>query len=135
MPSIDGSALPELPVEFMNRDHLDAVEMANALDEILDEGEVEAITEALEDLVEHTREHFLREEDAMREVGFPAYPMHKAEHDRVLGEIDDVLAQWTRSGDREELASWLRGGFPSWLIDHIQTMDTVTAAFLARAGM
>ena len=68
-------------------------------------------------------------------VGFPAYPVHKAEHDRVLGEIDEVASRWAETQDRSELGSWLRGGFPSWLVEHIQTMDNVTSRFLAQAGM
>lgn len=137
MSPIPRSAVPTVAVDFMNRDHHEAVDLANELDALLDaEGNIDrdAVERALLRLVDHTREHFRREEEAMVRTGFPAYPVHKSEHDRVIAEMDGVVAEWTAGKDAARLASWVRGALPAWLVEHIETMDTVTAMFVANAG-
>ena len=100
---IDASQVPELPLAFMNADHAQEVQLLEDLGEALtahrsDPSQLDAVLERLSLLAVHTREHFLREEQAMRETGFPAYPMHKAEHDRVLAEMDLEARRFREGG-------------------------------------
>jgi len=134
MTLIPQSAVPSVDVDFMNYDHAEAADLINEVDALLTEGaEPERIEKVLVALFEHTREHFAREEEEMRTVGFPAYPLHKVEHDRILGELDEELAAFGRTQDVGDIASYVRGVLPGWLLDHISTMDTVTAQFIARS--
>ena len=68
----------------------------------------------------------------MRETRFPAYPAHKAEHDRVLAEMDAEARAFRDTGGGERLSRYLAEALPSWFVNHIRTMDAVTAGFLAR---
>jgi hemerythrin len=135
MTLIPQKAVPSVLVDFMNYDHAEAADLINDVDALLTEGaEPERIETALVALFEHTREHFAREESEMRAVGFPAYPLHKVEHDRILTELDEELATFGRTHDVGDIASYVRGVLPGWLLDHISTMDTVTAQFIAQAA-
>jgi len=139
MAAIDASQIPHLPVPFMNTDHAHEVRLLNDLEASLaahrrGEGTLAAVVERLSLLAVHTREHFLREESMMREARFPAYPMHKAEHDRVLAEMDAEARLFRDRGDDARLARYLFEGLPAWFLNHIRTMDYVTARFTADAG-
>jgi hemerythrin len=137
MQKIDLEHLPQLPVPFMNADHAAEARLVNDVEAALDaqgrgEGTLAAVIERLSLLAVHTREHFTREETAMREARFPAYPVHKAEHDRVLAEMDAQARAFRESGDGARLARYLAQVLPAWFVNHIRTMDSVTAGYLAR---
>jgi hemerythrin len=135
MPYIDSSQVPALPLEFMNADHAEEVRLLEDLGVALDAhrqgGEAHPVLERLALLAVHTREHFLREEQVMREAGFPAYPVHKAEHDRVLAEMDQEARRFREAGDAARLWSYLFEVVPAWFVQHIRTMDSITARFVS----
>ena len=133
---VDASQVPELPLAFMNADHAQEVQLLEDLGEALtahrtDPSQLDAVLERLSLLAVHTREHFLREEQVMRETGFPAYPMHKAEHDRVLAEMDLEARRFREGGDPDRLWTYLFKTVPAWFVHHIRTMDRVTAQFVS----
>jgi hemerythrin len=134
---IDLAHLPQLPVAFMNADHLREGRLVNDVEAALEahqrgEGTLGAVVEKLSLLAVHTREHFTREETAMREARFPAYPVHRAAHDRVLEQMDAEARAFRERGDGARLSRYLAEALPAWFADHVRTMDTVTAGFLAR---
>jgi hemerythrin len=139
MPEIDPAHIPHLPVAFMNADHAREVTLVNDLESALaahgrGERPLGDIVERLSVLAVHTREHFLREEAMMREARFPAYPVHKAEHDRVLAEMDAEARAFRDRGDAARLSRYLFEALPAWFVNHIRTMDVVTAQFAAAQG-
>ena len=133
---VDKSAIPLVAVEFMNSDHHEAVDLANILEAHLEAEAVDeaAVETALRAFLDHTREHFGREEEEMRRTQFPVYAVHKGEHDRVLEDMEVVHGDWVAGKDAQSLLVWVRGPLPEWLVEHIQTMDTITAQFIANAG-
>jgi len=138
MSRLEPADVPDLPIAFMNADHLLEAELVNAVeDALLAHGrgieEVDLVMERLSLLAVHTREHFLREESMMREAGFPAYPVHKGEHDRVLAEMNTEARVFRSSGDGARLARYLEVTLPSWFRNHLRTMDVATARFVAGA--
>jgi hemerythrin len=137
MPKIDPAQVLQLPVAFMNADHAHEVKLVNDLEEALaahgrGTGSLAAVVERLAVLAVHTRQHFLREETLMREAAFPAYPVHKAEHDRVLAEMDAEARVFRERGDGARLSRYLFEVLPAWFLNHIRTMDAMTAGFAAR---
>ncbi len=137
MARIDLEHLPQLPVAFMNADHVREGKLVNEVEAALEghrrgEGTLGAVIEKLSLLAVHTRENFMREEAAMRESGFPAYPVHKAAHDAVLEGMDAEARAFRETGDGERLSRYLAEELPAWFANHVRTMDTVTANFLAR---
>jgi hemerythrin len=53
---------------------------------------------------------------------------------RVLTELDDEIRRFRETGDAARLRAWVLGDVPRWFVDHIQTMDLVTARFIAGRG-
>jgi hemerythrin len=137
MAEIDPERLPQLPMAFMNADHAREVRLVNAVEAALAAnrgggGSLGAVIEQLSLLAVHTREDFLREETAMREARYPGYVAHKAEHDRVLAEMDAEARAFRDGGDAERLSRYLAEALPAWFVNHIRTLDASAAAYLAR---
>ncbi len=137
MAEIDPERLPQLAMAFMNADHAREVRLVNAVEGALaahrrGEGTLAAVLEHLSVLAVQTREDFLREETVMREARYPGYLAHKAEHDRVLADMDAEARTFREGGDGQRLARWLSDALPAWFEDHIRNTDAVTAEYLAR---
>ena len=131
---IDFAYVPKVAFDEMNAVHAEEVELLNRIETLLDAEAPEAeLSDTIEDLFEHTRVHFANEERLMREVGFPAYDMHKAEHDRMLNAFQLVMMDWRTKKDNSIIRNYICSETPQWLHQHIATMDTVTANFIAMA--
>jgi hemerythrin len=127
--------VPVVALDFMNRDHRGHVDQVNVVARLVERARAgedlsSAIDAAVRGVVQHTREHFAREEDAMRRTGFPPYAIHKAEHDRFLREADAALAHWSQGHDLDALERFLRHVLPGWLVHHVSTMDRVSAEYI-----
>ena len=122
--------LPKVPFERMNEVHLRELEILNNLYRAIEKGDIPLIGKLLEDLLEDVKGHFSYEEDLMKKTQFFAYEIHKAEHDRVLKELNLLRDWWNKNKDPKRLGDYLKHQFVPWLIEHIQTMDTATATYL-----
>lgn len=123
--------LPRVALDGMNDTHLEELIVINAISAALAARDENAVTEGLKQLVEHTHEHFAGEEQMMIAQAFPPYPMHKGEHDRALEVLHAVVGAWSEQHNFDLLARYIDHELPRWVIHHIETMDTVTANFLA----
>lgn len=117
----------DVGVAFMDHDHVEAAAMINDLARLAGADRIAL----LEKFIAHCREHFAREEAMMKDVGFFALGCHAGEHERMLAELDHVLAK-LRGG--ETLDEYFSRELPGWLMTHRNTMDFVTADFARRAG-
>lgn len=122
--------LPMVALASMNDTHLEDVIMINELARLIDEGSMDEITEKLDIFIIHTVEHFSGEEKMMLEKGFPPYQMHKTEHDKALAQMKEVSEYWKAHKDLNALGHYIKVFMPAWLVQHVGTMDTVTARFL-----
>jgi hemerythrin len=66
----------------------------------------------------------------MQEKKFPAYAVHKQEHDNVLNAMKNIHEDLRKTKSAAGVKNFVQNGLVRWLITHIQTMDTVTARFL-----
>ncbi|HSH28463.1 MAG TPA: hemerythrin family protein [Thiohalobacter sp.] len=128
--------LPRVAFPEMNAVHEDEIDLLNEVLVLLPQAATyaearHALDYRLQALLEHMRTHFSREEELMRQYGFPVYPVHKGEHDRVYAELQQVIADWQTDSDMAALRHYIYEVFPSWLFQHIASMDQVTARFLA----
>lgn len=138
---INKDILPLVAEDFMNDVHYEDVDIINDLHEkLLNYMENETkenkniVIDAYEDWYDHTVSHFKGEEDKMLELNFPPFMMHKSEHERCLENMRLALEQFVKSEDSNILKSYLEVDLVNWLVNHIQTMDTVTANFF-KTGM
>lgn len=133
-----------LEVGFMDEDHRALAAMLNRLardygvssglpgDPIPYPG-APPLQEALEELAQHTRAHFQREEEVMRNDGFPGLSDHKSEHDQLLAELS-MLARGIRQSGRQRLDAELLDSLKDWFLGHVLEQDRELAEFLKGAG-
>lgn len=123
---------PQVALDFMNRDHAEFVALREKLLASLAQPATDAEVDALlAQLLQHTRHHFAEEQRLMQETQFPPYPMHKMEHDRVLEDMQTRVAQWQQHRDAAALKDYLENALIDWFVNHVSTMDFVTARFIA----
>ncbi|MFA5081459.1 MAG: hemerythrin family protein [Hydrogenophilaceae bacterium] len=130
--------IPRLPVNFMNEDHDHAAEQLETMLATLPVyAENHAmLAQACRAFLDHNREHFAREEEAMRVTGFPPYTVHKGEHDRALAWLDDLTNSIASGGpDSDTVRQVIEHDIPAWFIQHIQTMDWATANWISSHPM
>ena len=96
--------------------------------------DIEQLTDAdfklrFEQILEHLKSHFERENELMSRYGFPAIDEHRGEHHRVLGEcrqfqqrLDRGLVPFVRAFVTERMVPWFEL--------HVPTMDSALTTFL-----
>lgn len=125
MTAIDWSKpVYHLGVEEMDETHGEFAALVNLITETSDQDDLKLL---LGKLVEHTRQHFAREEAMMRECGFRAIEEHVADHNRVLSDLERFVAMAAR-GAPHLARTFVSEFLPSWFETHAQTMDSALAA-------
>ncbi|MGB1091956.1 MAG: bacteriohemerythrin [Oceanobacter sp.] len=89
----------------------------------------QAFADAFKRLFEHTQQHFADEEARMQATGYPAYGEHRADHQRILGDMDR-FNQRIQAGRSAMARSWLNDSLPNWFDVHAKTMDSSLSAHL-----
>ncbi len=138
MREVGETTLPDLPrvaVASMNATHAEELAIIERLLAALAEDDAAAAQAAAEDFARHVEEHFSREERLMERHGFPPYPIHKGEHDRVRAVVAQACAGLDTAEGRERLKAFIERDFLPWLVNHVSTLDTATAHFLAMQGV
>lgn len=133
---IEKQELPLVAMEFMNDTHMEDIDIINELFELILTYEKESTIEnenklnaKYKEWFDHTVEHFNAEEVMMQEKSFPPYPFHKAEHDNSLKTMEEIFTKWLEIKDIQILKQYFIETLPQWLVQHIRSMDTVTAMF------
>lgn len=123
---------PQVALDFMNRDHADFASLREQLLGLLaTQAPADKVDNLLDEMLTHTRDHFAEEERLMQEHRFPPFPVHKGEHDNVLAEMAGKTAGWKTTRDAAALRDWLDRRMGDWFVNHVSTMDLVTARFVA----
>ncbi len=129
-------ALPQIEMEFMNTVHCEELQLVASLVTSLEQGDEHADIDAiLSAWLEHTREHFEREERLMDEYRFPPYPVHLSEHQMALESLLSAQKNWLDTRDSDAMLAYITQDWRNWLQQHIMTMDRVTAHFFKRMGV
>jgi len=128
---INVSDIPVTSSEMMNRDHKEFIKLlAHLIETVNNSNNSEKDIDAeLDQLRQHTAQHFSAEEALMVKTNFPPYAIHKGEHDRILTTFDESIANWKLERDREALKNLIEDDLPDWFIHHVSIMDSVTAQF------
>lgn len=126
-------ALPLVALDFMNTVHCEEVLLTQGILQALEsESEASAVDRQVNDWVEHTVVHFAREERLMEEYRFPPFGIHQHEHILALEILRNAQANWLATRDAGALANYIEHEWHNWLMQHISTLDRVTANFLAQ---
>lgn len=110
---------------LIDDEHQEFIQLLDALDRA-DDIHFPVLFQALH---QHTQQHFERENQLMRQSGFPAEIEHSGEHQRVLAEfkqfqarVDRGLVGFGRAFVKERLVAWF--------VLHVTTMDSALATHL-----
>ncbi|MFD2233807.1 bacteriohemerythrin [Phaeospirillum tilakii] len=114
--------------------HRRLVEISNS---VLGRLETEPAGAGLDDDLGRLRDyalfHFGEEEQLMVRHQYPQFQAHRAEHRRLIDQIETIRAEigHARGRERGEMEGFLR----DWLVDHSQTEDRAAARFLNSQGV
>jgi len=114
---------------FQDADHKKSVALMNTLQTCSDADLPLAFTKHAQSL----RDHLERENELMERTGFFAQDIHMGEHDRVLAETAAMQAKLD-AGDIATVRAYVQQTLPNWFLDHLESMDTMTAMFAKRQG-
>ena len=127
--------IPQVAVASMNATHAEELALLRELLAALDARDAARAAELADAFAAHVEEHFAREERLMEQYGFPPYPIHRSEHDRMRAMVAEACAQADSAEGRAALARFIREVFLPWLSGHVATMDAATAHFLSMHGV
>ncbi|ADU96364.1 bacteriohemerythrin [Thermovibrio ammonificans] len=131
---IEPKDLPLTAYEGMNAVHLRELGILNRLYSALggeaDDSEVEKL---FREFIEDVENHFSYEEELMKLTYFFAFDCHHGEHNRVRQELKEVFNRWLKTKDRKAALNYFESTFKPWIVEHINTMDTVTAQWVAKS--
>lgn len=120
----------KVDLDFMNNEHHAASEMMRVIKRDYNNNDVDAVIKGLLILQEHSIEHFLHEEQAMRAHFYPPYKVHKQEHDRALMELDIIIKQLINHKDLAKVKGYVLHAMSNWFLQHMATMDRMAAQFI-----
>lgn len=128
MPALPWSDGLVLGLSFMDETHKEFVELlarCEASDDVL----LPALWDAL---IEHTADHFGREDEWMLATGFAAGNCHATQHKVVLQVLREGAARASQ-GDLAPIRQMIRE-LAAWFPQHAQTMDAALALHLRGVG-
>ncbi len=127
----DGSPAPLVELDEMNDVHAEELDLIHQLLKALEHDGGKQAMPLAETWLKHTEEHFDNEKRLMNEYDFPPMPMHVAEHEEVLSQMrEQVQAFLEERVSTTEFSTWVHQTWTPWFIQHVNSMDMVTASFI-----
>ncbi len=122
-PLIAWRAAFETGIADVDHEHRQLVELINALAlQVAGAGDAAQIQAFLGEVFAKIAAHFALEESIMRGQNYDAYAAHKAEHERLLDEIRDIMDA-VSDGSLADYRGVLAATVRDWFVGHFQTMD------------
>jgi len=127
--------IPKVAVDKMNSIHATEIDILNKLyNSVVSNKDSEEIDKYLKEFIQDVEDHFNFEQGLMEKYNFFAYIPHKMEHDRIRMELSQLNKNWEKSKNPDLIKTYIEQHFIPWLVNHVQTMDTVTAMYLKSVG-
>ena len=121
-------------IDSIDEQHRKLINLINQLITAVDYSTGEEFErEALAELVEYTKTHFIYEEGLMEDNGYPDFEAHRAQHRLMIAEVDVVLTEYEKDHDlaMRHASDYLK----DWLINHINGTDKQYSSFLIGKGV
>lgn len=121
-------------LESIDSQHKKLLNLINQLQTAVDYSTGEEFErEALDELVNYTKTHFTYEEGLMKDNGYPDYEPHKAQHEKMVKHVEEVLLEYEKNQDTamSNATTFLK----DWLINHINGTDKQYSEFLIGKGV
>ncbi|MDT8385979.1 MAG: bacteriohemerythrin [Thiogranum sp.] len=124
----------DVGIGSIDRQHRKLVNLINQLQTAIDYSTGEEFErEALDELVNYTKTHFSYEEGLMETHEYPDFEPHKAQHLKMIREVEAVLTEYeeNQEGAMQRALDFLK----DWLINHINGTDQQYSGFLRARGV
>ena len=109
-------------IDGVDYEHENLVRQINSVYSMIgDRSDRERVVDSLGEIYGSISAHFALEEQMMARHGYPDYPEHKADHDRLLDDIRDITEEFEASTQLDEAAFKRRLG--DWFQLHFKTHD------------
>ncbi len=109
-------------IESMDDEHREMIELINLVyEELGDSPDNDQIDSFLGDIFSSISMHFALEERIMRNTNYYEYPAHKADHEKLLDEIRDLMDSF--ADDPEAGARVLQENLSTWFSEHFSSFD------------
>lgn len=109
-------------VPDVDHEHRLMIDMINDVTAKLDEACIgPGVAGVLGEIHARIAAHFALEEKIMRELGYSGYATHKADHERLLDEIRDIMDEY--EDDPQGARLTLAGKLDAWFGVHFRTED------------
>jgi hemerythrin-like metal-binding protein len=119
MPLIEWRKEFETGVPDVDHEHRELVGLINALADQVESGASrQQIQIFLGEVFAKIAAHFALEESIMRKHGYDEYPEHKAEHERLLDEIRDIMDE-----AEADFSAALSEVVREWFVNHFKSKD------------
>jgi hemerythrin len=106
----------------VDHEHQEIINLINNLhDAMSGENATISVMDFLGEIYSHVSAHFALEEKIMRSHKYDQYTEHKADHERLLDELRDIMDDYEENAyfSDEEFA----GQVERWFTDHFKTKD------------
>jgi hemerythrin-like metal-binding protein len=121
-------------IDSIDRQHKKLVNLINHLQTAVDYSTGEEFErEALDELVDYTKTHFSYEEGLMEQNGYPDFEPHKAQHIKMIRQVESVIAEYEEN--KENAMQGALDFLRDWLINHINGTDKQYSKFLRDKGV
>ena len=113
----------EIGVASVDHEHRQLIAMINqALDAMPEVDSGEHVADSLGEIHARISAHFALEEKIMREMGYDAFADHKADHERLLDDIRDIMDEVESDAWRDHRQA-LAERLDAWFTDHFRSHD------------
>lgn len=110
-------------VAEVDHEHRHLIDLINGLDERLRREDADTtVVELLGEIFARISAHFALEEKVMRDRHYDEYEGHKADHERLLDGIRDIMED-NEKGAYDGVAEVLSEHLERWFGEHFKTMD------------
>ena len=121
-------------VHQFDAQHRKLFEIINSLADAMRVGKGEnVIREVVGQLAVYTRTHFLQEEVAMRQTGYPELASHQEQHNKLMADVEKYKSDLDQ-GRKPNLVAVLNF-VQNWLVQHIQKSDKKYSDHLNAHGL
>jgi hemerythrin-like metal-binding protein len=120
-------------IESIDQQHKKLINLINMLQTSVDYSTGEEFErECLAAVVDYTKTHFVYEEGLMSQYGYPDFEAHKAQHQKMINKVDELLSAYEERPESamQDTLDFLK----QWLIRHINGTDKQYSEFLLGKG-
>ena len=123
MALIEWRAEFETGIVDVDHEHRELIELLNALHAKLGSGApAEVVSDFLGEVFARISAHFALEESIMRKHHYDQYAEHKADHEKLLDDIRDIMDDFD-AGKYADVDAALARAVHDWFVDHFKNRD------------